>query len=396
MLIEINTTENKWIEKIPKEDQETIINKYLKLGYITAHLSQQTINPMNTLFDPIMNKVEQSTTKNELTLKSIDKSITENISSLRGTVNNFIYQSANSALKGKIGEHQIGNILTDHFPDDTINITTQEDYESDIQIITPEGINIYVEVKTYKIPVTTSQIEKFKRDIRRSGVRVGIMISATSGITGKKRIDYEQIDKDQYIIYLPNTGFNPSPIIWAVLFAKKLISISTKKKEIDLDVLLNCYRQFESLYKNFSAMKHNLIKARKTIITSLDELHLESLKINNMIENILSECNEYLYNVLDEKEECLCNSTKISEFIKELEETKDKRCNSYKILYEYCCSNKYDIYNKNDIYNWIIKNDIVILAETKYTKTKVELVIKDKGITLQLNSGCSDILNILL
>ena len=92
MLIEINTTENKWIEKIPKEDQETIINKYLKLGYITAHLSQQTINPMNTLFDPIMNKVEQSTTKNELTLKSIDKSITENISSLRGTVNNFIYQ----------------------------------------------------------------------------------------------------------------------------------------------------------------------------------------------------------------------------------------------------------------------------------------------------------------
>ena len=396
MNIEIDIEKNSWINQLPDENKQEIINNYLKLGYITATLTHQTINPLNTLFDPIIHKVEKTSIHNELTLRSIDKSITDNITTLRGTVDNFIYQSANSSLKGKIGEKQIGNILIDHFPDDTIEVTAQQDYESDIQIITSEGINIYVEVKTYKVAVTSSQIDKFKRDLIRSGTRVGIMISTTSGITGKKRLEFEQIDKDQYIIYIPNSGFETTPVIWSVLFAKKLISISSKKKDIDIDVLVDCYKKFESLYKNFSTMKHNLCKTRQTITTSLDELHLESLKINNMIENILRECNEYLYNVLEEKEECIYLNEEIIEFIKELQDNKDKRANSYNILYEYCKKNNYKIYYKNDKFQWMIKNDILQVAETKHTKTRVDLYIPEKGMTLNIKSSTPQILDLIL
>ena len=42
--------------------------------------------------------------------------------------------------KGKIGENQINDILSDHFPDDVIELTAQKDFESDIQLNTPEGI----------------------------------------------------------------------------------------------------------------------------------------------------------------------------------------------------------------------------------------------------------------
>jgi hypothetical protein len=393
MLIDIDIDKNSWIVQIPEEHQQSVVNKYLNLGYIMSTLCQQTVNPMSSLFEPIMNKVSETSNNNELTLNSINSSIRENIGSLRGTIDNFIYQSANSSLKGKIGENQINDILSDHFPDDVIDLTAQKEFESDIHIITPEGIKLYVEVKTYKSLVTTSQIDKFKRDIIRSGVKVGIMISTTSGITGKKRMDYEQVDDEQYIIYVPNSGFNHIPVIWAVLFAKKLVTMTNKKKEIDMGILLDCYRKFESIYKNFSTMKHNLIKTRKTIIGSLDDLHIESLRIEQMIQNVLHECNTYLYNILDEKEEIYLEDKDTLEFLKELDESKDKRHLPYSILYDYCKTNGFNIFYKSNKLNWVIKNNDKDIGETKYTKTKMELCIPDKGITVQLNSSSASILD---
>lgn len=392
MLIEIDMHKNAWIEKIPEEYRQPVINKYINLGYVMSTLCQQTVNPMSTLFDPIINKVSENTNRNELILNSINDSIKENVGSLRGTIDNFIYQSANSSLKGKIGENQINDILADHFPDDVIELTAQKDFESDIQLITPEGIKLYIEVKTYKSLVTTSQIDKFKRDILRSGTKVGIMISTTSGITGKKRMEYEQIDDEQYILYIPNSGFEHIPIIWAILFAKKLVTMTNKKKDIDMGILLDCYRKFESIYKNFSTLKYNLIKTRKVIIGNLDDLHIESLRIEQMIQNVLHECNTYLYNILDEKEEKKLDDKIILEFLKEMNESKDKRHSSYSILYEYCKKQNYNIYIKSNMLNWIIKKNDIEIGETKYTKTKMELLIPQKCITIQLNPSTIDIL----
>ena len=188
MEVNIDLNQNKWVTSIPKNDVNNVINKYLRLGYIVSTLSHQTINPMNSIFDPIINKMNTTNHDNDALLKTIEGRIGENIISLRNTIDNLIYQSANSSIKGKIAEKQISNIIIDNFPDDTVDITAQKDYESDIQLKTNDGITLYIEVKMYKAPVTTSQIDKFKRDIIRSGIKVGILISTTSGITGKKRL----------------------------------------------------------------------------------------------------------------------------------------------------------------------------------------------------------------
>ena len=92
MLIDIDITKNTWIEKIPNEYREQVVNKYLHLGYIMSTLCQQTVNPMSSLFEPIINKVNESNTQSELTLNAINSSIRENIGSLRGSIDNFIYQ----------------------------------------------------------------------------------------------------------------------------------------------------------------------------------------------------------------------------------------------------------------------------------------------------------------
>ena len=58
----------------------------------------------------------------------------------------MIYQSANSSLKGKIGETSLWNIT--YFPDDIIEVTTQKIILKDTS--TAEGIKIYIEVKMYR------------------------------------------------------------------------------------------------------------------------------------------------------------------------------------------------------------------------------------------------------
>ena len=165
MEVNIDLNQNKWVTSIPKNNVDNVINKYLRLGYIVSTLSQQTINPMNGIFDPIINNINSTSKNNDILLKTIEERIGENIGSLRTTIDNLIYQSANSSIKGKIAEQQISNIIVDNFPDDTVEITAQKDYESDIQLKTSDGITLYIEVKMYKASVTTSQIDKFKRDI---------------------------------------------------------------------------------------------------------------------------------------------------------------------------------------------------------------------------------------
>ena len=55
MEVNIDLNQNKWVTSIPKNNLDNVINKYLRLGYIVSTLSQQTINPMNGIFDPIIN-----------------------------------------------------------------------------------------------------------------------------------------------------------------------------------------------------------------------------------------------------------------------------------------------------------------------------------------------------
>ena len=105
MEVNIDLNQNKWVTSIPKNNVDNVINKYLRLGYIVSTLSQQTINPMNSIFDPIINNINSTSKNNDILLKTIEERIGENIGSLRTTIDNLIYQSANSSIKGKIAEY---------------------------------------------------------------------------------------------------------------------------------------------------------------------------------------------------------------------------------------------------------------------------------------------------
>ena len=62
MKVKINTEYNKWLIDIPEKERENIVNKFLKLGYITSTLCHTSINPLNTIFNPIKESLDKNIT----------------------------------------------------------------------------------------------------------------------------------------------------------------------------------------------------------------------------------------------------------------------------------------------------------------------------------------------
>ena len=54
----IDFEKNSWINEIPESEKKNVINRVLKLGHMVLSLSQVSINPMNTLFDPLKNQMD--------------------------------------------------------------------------------------------------------------------------------------------------------------------------------------------------------------------------------------------------------------------------------------------------------------------------------------------------
>ena len=62
----------------------------------------------------------------------------------------------------------------------------------------------FLEVKNYKSPIPRKEIDKFKRDMSKTGNKLGIFISLYSNIVGKKRFHIENFNDKQKIIYIPS------------------------------------------------------------------------------------------------------------------------------------------------------------------------------------------------
>ena len=66
-----------------------------------------------------------------------------------------------SAIKGKIGENFLENLLKRSFPDDIISVMAQTGHEADIHLLSKTCPKILIESKLYKNAVNTTEVKKF-------------------------------------------------------------------------------------------------------------------------------------------------------------------------------------------------------------------------------------------
>jgi len=215
--------------KFQQKIRESIINRLFKIRIYCIDINKDKYwyweyyiwSNHNNPFDNI-------NSNNVTKLQYVEENINNNMLSLRGSIDQIIKNTSNSALKGKIGENLVEDIININFPDDTIEYKGNQSYEGDYHMHLKNIGTILIEVKTYSQNVPTSELTKFKRDMVRSGLKAGIFISTTSGIIGKKRYEIEKLNTEQIIIYIPNSGLEGSSIIWGILFTKNLLELDIK------------------------------------------------------------------------------------------------------------------------------------------------------------------------
>ena len=246
-----------------------ILNTALTIGLKSIQMSQTTMNG-NSYIEPLREIIVENNIENS-----------ENISKINLMLCDLLNIKNNSSKKGKLGESLAMNSLKKKYPDWKIENTTGTAHESDLFAYSDNYGKIFYEIKTYSSNVPSKEIQKFKDDMTTTNSKYGIFVSQTSGIVGKKLIDYEIID-NSILVYISCAGLNGHGIEIGTEFLLSLIDSGyldrrhLLKNDNIRDVL---YEINESMYElnecinNFSRIKMQIDEHRNTMNRSVDMMY---------------------------------------------------------------------------------------------------------------------------
>jgi len=225
---ETNPTLYNKLININEEEQLLYLSKLINLGYVLEKNIGLNIELKDNQYHSKITDLEKQIEMLGINFENFNKNFNDSnksLTKLDDTVNILSGNVKNSALKGKIGENFIENILKNYFTEDTIEVKAKEGHESDIHFSFKEYDNkkILIESKFYNVPVNTKQLEKFYYDIERTGINYAVFISLGSSIVGINKLQYDFNKKlNCHILYIPNCNFVYDLIIYGLIFFKNM------------------------------------------------------------------------------------------------------------------------------------------------------------------------------
>ncbi|MDA7663774.1 restriction endonuclease, partial [bacterium] len=262
-----NVEDIEYLESINYDNK--VLNTALTIGLKSIQMSQTNMTG-NSYIEPLRQIIIENNIENGENIKKIDNMLCD-----------LLNIKNNSSRKGKLGESLAMNSLKKKYPDWTIENTTGTAHESDIFAYSENYGKILYEIKTYSSNVPSKEIQKFKDDMVTTNSKYGIFVSQTSGIVGKKLIDYEVID-NSILVYISSSGLNGHGIEIGTEFLLSLIDSGYLDKRHLLkndnvrDVL---YEINESMFElnecinNFSRIKMQIIEHRNMMNRSIDTMY---------------------------------------------------------------------------------------------------------------------------
>jgi len=286
-----NVEDIEYLESINYDDK--VLNTALTIGLKSIQMSQTNMTG-NSYIEPLRQIIIENNIENGENIKKIDNMLCD-----------LLNIKNNSSRKGKLGESLAINSLKKKYPDWKIENTTGTAHESDIFAYSENYGKILYEIKTYSSNVPTKEIQKFKDDMVTTNSKYGIFVSQTSGIVGKKLIDYEVID-NSILVYISSSGLNGHGIEIGTEFLLSLIDSGYLdkrhliKNEDIRDVL---YKINESMFElnecinNFSRIKMQIDEHRNIMNRSIDSMHRNVIeydtKANIIYKNLIETIKMY-------------------------------------------------------------------------------------------------------
>lgn len=301
-----------YLKSISEKDYEDILKTAISIGIKSIEMSK-TYMSGNSYFDPLKNIIEDSNLENKNELLEISNMLKD-----------LMNIKNNSSRKGKLGESLAMNSLVKKYPNWRIDDTTGTSHEADLFAYSDDYGKILYEIKTYSTNVGKKEIEKFKNDVMTTNSNYGIFISQTSGIVGKKMMDYE-IYNGKILIYVACAGLNGHGIEFGTEFLISLITsgclekktiIKNKEVEDVLKIINDNMLELDECINNFSRTKSQLHDMRTIINGQIDLLHKHLIEYEIQGKNIYMKILDVIKNNYDYDDIILCREEeKIQDYI---------------------------------------------------------------------------------
>jgi len=399
ILLDIQNEEDiQYLTNFSDDKRDEILRTSISIGLKSIQMSEVKMD-CHSYIDPIRDLISESTNEN-----------TDKILEIDDKLDALLHIRTNSSRKGRLSEDLCIRRLIQQYPEWEFVDVTFVGHEGDCRAISPIG-EISYEFKSYDTNVNKEQLKKFYKDLETTGLKLGIFVSNTSGIVGKKDLEWEIINGDTLVIYISNTGFNGHGCIMAT----ELLLALMKNNILDSENKWIIHQNYETdeIYRNLVDSIDDYRKDNEMICKLQKHVKEHRSKMNSMIDSLESEVFQLSLNseqtfskILGLVQQIKCKSEIITNFYLDdfilQNNLNDKFIQLFKQLYKIITGLKLEI-NLNDN-EWIIMKDKDILAKTKTFKSKIQLLIlkypeniqnfdpnyeefKDKKISIELNDN---------
>ena len=367
-----------YLNKVDTSNRDKVLRTALSIGLKSIQMSEVNMD-CHSYIEPIKDLVNDSTEHHKYKLYSIESKLDD-----------LLHIKTNSSRKGRLSEDICRDILTKTYPSWSFLDVSQEGYGADCRAFdTPVG-QILFEFKSYDHNVNRDQISKFIRDLDHTNIQYGIFVSNTSGIVGKKNIEWEIIN-NKLVVYVSNMGLNGYGCILGTELLLSLIEINILDKDknwlmyqnIELDeVIRNISENIDQLRNNIELYtKHKILIAdqRIKINQSLDILEKSSfdclLELNHTMNQIIKNTQD-----IKTSHQIIEDRFEIQEFIDDIPNTKFRLLFSKLIK---CCS-EFELKKNNSELIIVKNNSIICYTLTQKSKLLLVFPLSSKKVQLDL------------
>ena len=394
----LNQEDISFLEGFDEEKRDKILRTAITIGFKSIQMSEVNMD-CHSYFDPLKDIIENSNEQNREKICDIDDKLDA-----------LLHIRTNSSRKGRLSEDLCIQRLIQRYPSWDISDVTYIGHEGDCRAKTPFGEILY-EFKSYDTNVNREQLNKFYKDLETTGIKLGIFVSNTSGIVGKKDLEWEIINKDTVVIYISNTGFNGQGCIVATELMIALIENNIMDKENHW--LLHQNYETDEIYRNLVDTLDNYRSNNEIIYNLRKQVKEYRSKNNSQIDNLESTIFQLSLNTENnfskmlglvesiKSKQTIIKTFDLDEFILN-NNFNDKFIHCFKELYKIIGNLGLTLHTCDN--EWLIYKEDLEIAKTKTLKSKIQLCIshyperlsdfnpqyeefKDKKIVIILNDN---------
>jgi hypothetical protein len=368
-----------YLRNIDESKLEDLLRTTISIGLKSIQMSEVNMN-CHSYIDPIKDIMEKSTNFQNGKILEIDDKL-----------NDLLHIKSNSSRKGQLSEDLCRSLLNKQYPQWSFMDVSQEGYNADCRAYeTPVGQILY-EFKSYDYNVNRDQITKFIRDLEHTNIKYGIFVSNTSGIVGKKNIEWEIIN-DKLVVFISNMGLSGYGCILGTELLLSLIEINILDK--DNNWLLYQNYELEDLLSNISCNIDSLRNNIESYTKHRELINEQRIKINSSIDilerssfNCLLELNETYESIIKNIENIRCNKECIKDefdkedFLEKLGEGGEKNKKLFEKLLK-MTGNLHVLTKEKEL---IFIKDKEIICFSKTLKSRLEIVFPIRGESVHFN-----------